>query len=297
MDVRMYDPAIGRFNGIDPVTHFSQGTSVAFDNNPIYFADPSGANSENGTEKIVSVTSRVDEHNVTHISQVTATSTLVKNEDGSTTRTTTTSRITNKVDANGKVTKGTIVTDRTFTTTISADGNSSKTIVGKAITRKATSEDSISAFGEWTDFISNYNAKNDHIYNVYQIEEGGKRVTDAARAGTLMLSSSPQVKGLMNKVGNWLDPKSELSNWKDVYGLAGGISSFDGGVSLAGEVLTNSIGKNNEYAMVYGVNHYYNGKLMKQMKTPSKPSRNERLTYQGLFEGFKNLFSSKKKKN
>lgn len=43
MDVRMYDPAIARFNGIDPVTHHSQGTSVAFDNNPIVIADPSGA--------------------------------------------------------------------------------------------------------------------------------------------------------------------------------------------------------------------------------------------------------------
>ncbi|WP_159439397.1 DUF6443 domain-containing protein [Tenacibaculum agarivorans] len=45
MDFRLYDPAIGRFNGIDPVTHHSQGTSVAFDNNPIFFADPSGADS------------------------------------------------------------------------------------------------------------------------------------------------------------------------------------------------------------------------------------------------------------
>jgi len=45
MDVRMYDPAIGRFNGLDPVTHHSQGTSVAFDNNPVYWADPSGADS------------------------------------------------------------------------------------------------------------------------------------------------------------------------------------------------------------------------------------------------------------
>ncbi len=43
MDVRMCDPAIARFNGLDPVTHFSQGTSVAFDNNPIFWADPSGA--------------------------------------------------------------------------------------------------------------------------------------------------------------------------------------------------------------------------------------------------------------
>jgi RHS repeat-associated protein len=45
MDVRSYDPTIGRFNGIDPVTHFTQGTSVAFDNNPVYWADPSGADS------------------------------------------------------------------------------------------------------------------------------------------------------------------------------------------------------------------------------------------------------------
>jgi hypothetical protein len=48
MEFRTYDPAIGRFNGIDPVTHHSQGTSVAFDNNPIYWADPSGANSSLG---------------------------------------------------------------------------------------------------------------------------------------------------------------------------------------------------------------------------------------------------------
>ncbi len=46
MEFRNYDPAIGRFNGIDPVTHHSQGTSVAFDNNPIYWADPSGADAE-----------------------------------------------------------------------------------------------------------------------------------------------------------------------------------------------------------------------------------------------------------
>jgi RHS repeat-associated protein len=46
MDLRLYDPAIGRFNGIDPVTHHSMGTSVAFDNNPIFWADPSGADAE-----------------------------------------------------------------------------------------------------------------------------------------------------------------------------------------------------------------------------------------------------------
>jgi len=46
MDLRQYDVAIGRFTSLDPVTHFSQSTYTAFDNNPIYWADPSGANSE-----------------------------------------------------------------------------------------------------------------------------------------------------------------------------------------------------------------------------------------------------------
>ncbi len=42
MDYRQYDNALGRFNCIDPVTHFSQ-TPYQFGNgNPMYWADPSG---------------------------------------------------------------------------------------------------------------------------------------------------------------------------------------------------------------------------------------------------------------
>ncbi len=44
MEVRQYDPAIARFTGIDPVTHHSMSTYTAFDNNPVYFSDPAGAN-------------------------------------------------------------------------------------------------------------------------------------------------------------------------------------------------------------------------------------------------------------
>ena len=43
MDVRSYDPAIARWTGIDPVTHHSMSPYVAFDNNPVFWADPSGA--------------------------------------------------------------------------------------------------------------------------------------------------------------------------------------------------------------------------------------------------------------
>ena len=46
MDLRQYDPAIVRFTSIDPVTHFSMSTYTAFDNNPIFWADPSGADGE-----------------------------------------------------------------------------------------------------------------------------------------------------------------------------------------------------------------------------------------------------------
>jgi RHS repeat-associated protein len=46
MDLRQYDPAIGRFISLDPVVHYNQSTYTAFDNNPIYWADPSGMTGE-----------------------------------------------------------------------------------------------------------------------------------------------------------------------------------------------------------------------------------------------------------
>ena len=48
MDFRDYDPAIGRWTGIDPITHHSMSPYMAFDGNPVYWADPSGADSVGG---------------------------------------------------------------------------------------------------------------------------------------------------------------------------------------------------------------------------------------------------------
>ena len=48
MDMRDYDPAIARWTGIDPVTHYSQSTYNAFDGNPVFWADPSGADAYGG---------------------------------------------------------------------------------------------------------------------------------------------------------------------------------------------------------------------------------------------------------
>jgi RHS repeat-associated protein len=48
MEMRDYDPAIGRWTGIDPVTHYDQSPYNAFDSNPVLFADPSGADGIGG---------------------------------------------------------------------------------------------------------------------------------------------------------------------------------------------------------------------------------------------------------
>jgi RHS repeat-associated protein len=42
MDFRDYDPAIARWTGIDPVTHHNMSPYMAFDGNPVFWADPSG---------------------------------------------------------------------------------------------------------------------------------------------------------------------------------------------------------------------------------------------------------------
>ncbi|MEE4001807.1 RHS repeat-associated core domain-containing protein, partial [Tenacibaculum sp. FZY0031] len=52
MDLRMYDPAIARWNAIDIVDHYEFSPYQAFDNNPAFFADPSGADAESFFNKL-----------------------------------------------------------------------------------------------------------------------------------------------------------------------------------------------------------------------------------------------------
>src|SRR5690606_17229741 len=46
MDLRQLDPAIGRWTVMDPVTHHDYSPYSAFDNNPVYWSDPSGADAD-----------------------------------------------------------------------------------------------------------------------------------------------------------------------------------------------------------------------------------------------------------
>ncbi|WP_395091939.1 RHS repeat-associated core domain-containing protein [Vaginella massiliensis] len=51
MDMRMYDPTITRWMVQDPVVHHGMSPYNAFDNNPVYWADPSGADSQGGGDE------------------------------------------------------------------------------------------------------------------------------------------------------------------------------------------------------------------------------------------------------
>ena len=53
MDMRQYDPAIARWVVLDPVIHHSMSPYNAFDNNPVFWADPSGADSEKTTQELI----------------------------------------------------------------------------------------------------------------------------------------------------------------------------------------------------------------------------------------------------
>lgn len=48
---RSYDPRLGRWLSTDPITHAMYSPYSAFDNNPIYYKDPSGADSETTQHK------------------------------------------------------------------------------------------------------------------------------------------------------------------------------------------------------------------------------------------------------
>ena len=254
MDVRSYDASLGRFTGIDPVTHHSMSPYVAFDNNPIYFADPSGADAEDPIKKNTTlITSSVDQNNVTTITQTTRTSTTVTNDDGSTTESFTTSTIANTVDAEGNVVNGTTATERSGTTTTDSNGDSS-TSFGKKTTRNLNNGEKTSSLGKWTNTVSSYNKNNEGTYNQNQIETGSYATGTAFALGSLPLTlaggasiSVPQ--GLSELAGAFSLPSSATLTSANV---AGGI------------ILSNKI--NNKYQIMYDVKSTYNGKLIKDFK-------------------------------
>ena len=53
MPLRSYDPVLARWNHIDPVTHHSLSPYNSFDNNPVFYSDPSGGNSWGSGDVVV----------------------------------------------------------------------------------------------------------------------------------------------------------------------------------------------------------------------------------------------------
>ncbi len=288
MDVRKYNPSIARFTSIDPVTHHSMSPYVAFDNNPVFWVDPTGADAQDPIkEKHVFITSKVDEHNVTHITQTTINTTTTTNEDGSVSVVYSSGSITNTVDANGKVTKGSTVTTKRGAIIKDSDGNVSES-KPSSYTRKSKSNDSGSALGEWTKTVSDYNANNKGVYNKDKINSLATNTKRSAKIGVSVIGVFGGLDKLVfGKLGD---------NTKKIIGLLGGTTSSDGIIDKAGSLITNNIGANNRYMMIYSVEHIYNDVMMKQMKTPSNPEGNRKrvgpTSFQDLWNGVKNFFKN-----
>ncbi len=60
-EFRQLDTRLGRWLSTDPITHAMYSPYSAFDNNPIYYVDPSGADSENETKDDLNNDTKVDE--------------------------------------------------------------------------------------------------------------------------------------------------------------------------------------------------------------------------------------------
>ncbi|MEO0570802.1 MAG: DUF6443 domain-containing protein, partial [Bacteroidota bacterium] len=78
MEYRQYDPAIARFTSMDPLTHWKYSPYQAFDNNPIFWADPSGANAVYNWDK-----ERYEDENGNEVSFEQALDSYGLNYDGS----------------------------------------------------------------------------------------------------------------------------------------------------------------------------------------------------------------------
>ena len=60
--MRQFDPAIARWTVIDPVDHYDYSPYNGFDNNPVFWADPSGADSEAFESTFIDSDGKVIEH-------------------------------------------------------------------------------------------------------------------------------------------------------------------------------------------------------------------------------------------
>lgn len=284
--LRQYDPALGRMLQVDPVSHHSQSPYTAFDNNPVFWTDPDGADTRDPIKDKVSViSSYVDKSNVTHITQTTTNTTTTYGDDGSVNVNYSTSSITNTVDADGNVSKGSTVTQSSGSISKDDDGNVSVN-AGKTTTRDAKSGDASSALGQWTNAVSNYNKSSDGIYNVDKINKTADYTTKATKAGTSILGNFAGLNSIFGSLS---------SKQKDAVGVLGSYTSIGGLTGVAGDALKNTIGKNNQYAIIYGVQHIQNGAMMKEMKTPAGQAGGSRYSvgptsWQDLWKSIKSAF-------
>ncbi|NQY07284.1 MAG: hypothetical protein HRT68_14105, partial [Flavobacteriaceae bacterium] len=240
MDMRHYDVAIGRWQVMDPIIHYSNSPYNAFDNNPVFWADPSGADAVQ-TETGVTYSGQ-DAVNV--LRQISKTTTAVNQSPS---RNETNSTITSSIDVNGNTSlilktysyhvvtaeDGSKTVSRRIEETINQvqnrEGFDDKIIYGKTkviyntikydkngkLISEGTiktmnmsadeTDEGIKTLYDWTYFIDKYNSTNEshQTWNEHAISTGIAVTKPALLTGPAIVLkfSKPSTMGMDNNTG------------------------------------------------------------------------------------------------
>lgn len=290
---RQYDPRVGRWKTLDPLMqkYPNQSAYAGFNNNPIYFADPTGLEGEpqNFSTSNVMISSQVDEGNKQIVSATKMDVDINYSSSTERTRTTSVSSISNTVSpyASEETVKGTEVT--TVQSKIKEKFNSQKGVWEQVGEEKITTSTSLLAESDeftdgdlkvlqsWTDHIEKYNHDNEDTFN----EMVQNKLKDATLFG-YTAGLLPYV-GAAPGAGKFVE-KYVSKKLQKALAAAGVPTSTKSLLS----VLADKMMPANNF-MVHSIKASDNGELIKQHKTPDSKDKNSTgpSSWQDLFDGDK----------
>ncbi|MDI9308639.1 MAG: DUF6443 domain-containing protein [Limnohabitans sp.] len=193
MDMRQYDPAIGRWIVQDPVVHHDVSPYVAFNNNPVYFADPDGRDPITNTVSRTTITSHIDADGNTLVSMRQHSTTTVTYDDGSKTVTntlTTTTNVINNIEGdknNIQYSSSSNVSSQTTSFNSKGEITSKSSISRETKPLKYDSDNGV--LRAWTNHIANYNRNNgtQQTWNDMVIKDGNSATKSALGVGPALL--------------------------------------------------------------------------------------------------------------
>ena len=268
-EYRFLDPRIGRWLSIDPLVKKYPGQSPysSFNNNPIYYADPTGLEGEKKSRSTTMITSEVNPDGITTVvmeKRETISETL---ENGDIVKTRITS-ITKNFVFNDEGFEDVVIYGSTEVTTTTERINSKGEIVSSSETKdivEANYENEAGrVFMAWTKHINDYNSTNGSAdtWNEYVLETGPKVVTGALTLGTSVMGFATQ--------GQYMVAEKKLKS------LASGNSLL-----LANSPAELSLAiKSPTHRLILSIQDESNGQKMNQHRMPRK--RSDQVSFTGV---------------